>query len=386
MRELEQLAGQNVKADIWEQRAFLAKVTGTAPNLIYVFNHKSQSNEYANRSVGESLGYSIREIQAMGEALLPTIIHPDDLAKIPAHFDVLRNLPDGEVAQLEYRIKHKDGGWVWLLAYDTVFQRDESGQLLRHLGVATDITQQKLAQEMAIEEQRVAAAANEELQTFAYAISHDMKAPSNTLNLLLAELKESHGDSLNPDAAYLLDLSLETVQRMRGLVDDVLNYTRVVCEGIELSCVDLQKLFLEIVAGMKAEITQTGADVQIDSLPVVQGSELHLRILFQNLIKNSLKFQQKESKPQVLVFADTGSGDGLASIHVKDNGIGIAPEHQQKIFEMFKRLHIAEQYPGTGLGLAICRRIALSHGGRITVDSELGGGSTFTVALKVAIH
>ena len=373
---------KNSTVDGWAQTPFLEKLASTSPSLIYIFNQESQSNEYANRSVGDSLGYTVQEIQDMGDALFVNLCHPEDLPLIPVHLETIRQMNDGEVAQLEYRMKHKDGHWVWLLGYDTIFERNESGQVVRHLGTAIDISRQKFAQEQAEAEKRAADAANAELRSFAYSMSHDMKGPSNTLHFLLRELQEDHGDSFNTDARELMDMSLNTVARMQTLLEDVVNYTQVVGQSVEFSDVDLNVILSDILGDLHAEISQNGVQVSVDHLPIVRGSHTLLRMLFQNLIGNALKYHPEDSKPVISVSCTLEAHDNIAFIHVKDEGIGIAPEHQSRIFGMFKRLHVNEDYPGSGLGLAICKRVALSHGGDIKVTSALNQGATFTIRLK----
>lgn len=371
----------NTNLESWERLSFLSKITDTAPGIIYIFNRLTQSNEYANRSLGESLGYSVSEIQALGDAFLPTVMHPQDFKKVGPHFETLDALPDGEIAQLEFRVKHKMGGWVWLLAYETVFQRDESGAVIRHLGVASDITLQKNAQEEALEKRRLADAANEELRAFSYAMSHDMKSPSTTLNLLLEELKDQHWSSLDEDGRKLLDFSLQTTKRMSVLIEDVLKFTMVVGEQMQFESIELQPLIEDVIDDLKADIDAGKANIVVDKLPTVHGSELYLRILFQNLIANALKYRTPGVKPLISIGSRESEDEEAVDILVDDNGIGVAPEHHEKIFGMFERLHNRRDYPGTGLGLAICKRIALNHGGNITINSNLDSGAEFCVSL-----
>lgn len=129
----------------WDAAPFLEKVLQVVPNVIYVFNQETQANEYANRSLADVLGYSAEEAQDMGADLIPALCHPDDLPLVGQHFEAIRGLADDEVLTLEYRMKHKDGHWVHLLSYDTVFERDADGNVLRHLGKAVDITEQRRA-------------------------------------------------------------------------------------------------------------------------------------------------------------------------------------------------------------------------------------------------
>ena len=368
--------------DDWDPTALLQKITGVVPSIIYVFNQQTQSNEYSNRSIGAAMGYSPVEIHAMGAALMPMLAHPDDLPKIGAHFEAIQQLDDGEVVQIEYRMKHKAGHWVWLLSHDTVFDRDQNGQVLRHIGVASDISAQKAAEIVALEQKLAADTASEELRSFAYSISHDLKAPSNSLQLILSELHSEHRNSFNDDAAELIDLSMRTVSRMQDLVDDVLRYTRVMGEPLKSETVSLSSVMEDVIEDCRADIEKSGAELQIAKLSDVQGSPTHLRILFQNLIGNALKYNKPGVAPKVEV-SEHSTGDGRVSVVIRDHGIGIASEYFNRIFVMFKRLHRIDEYPGNGLGLAICRRIAIQHGGDITVWSEEGVGSAFTVSLKL---
>jgi PAS domain S-box-containing protein len=127
----------------WEATELLSKVTAVVPGIIYVFNQKTQSNEYSNRSLGDILGYTGAEIAEMGDALFPDLCHPEDLPIVGAHFEVILGLADGAQHSVEYRMRHKHGHWVWLRSIDTVYARDEAGAVISHIGVATDITFQK---------------------------------------------------------------------------------------------------------------------------------------------------------------------------------------------------------------------------------------------------
>jgi len=372
----------NTDLESWAHALFLEKITLTAPNIIYIFNQQTQSNEYVNRSIGESLGYTTKEIQEMGDALFLNLCHPDDLPIVSDHLGHIRQMADGDVANIEYRMQHKTGDWRWLLGYDTVFERNENGEVIRHLGVATDITPQKLAQEQALTERRAADTINQELQAFAYSMSHDMKAPSKTLHLLLSELKEQHGESLDDDGQELLNMSLSTITRMQSLVENVLSYTQVIGQEIEFETVDLNDILTEVTQNLLADTSKSGAQIRFEKLPVVQGSRLLLGILFQNLVANAIKYQASDSRPLVTISCTLLPHDKFLLVHVKDNGIGIAPQHQYRIFDIFKRLHSHDEYSGTGLGLAICNRIALRHGAELTVDSTVGKGSTFTVVFR----
>ena len=368
----------------WDAAPFFQKVTDVVPNIIYVFNQETLSNEFSNRSLALSLGYSAQEVQEMGPQFLPKLCHPADLPRIGTHFSAIKSLDDGEVLRVQYRMRHRLGYWAWLLSYDTVFDRDAQGNVVRHIGVASDITAQKTAEERALSEQLKAETTNEELREFAYSISHDIRAPSNTLSLILTELLETHGSSLDPDAATLVDMALQTVTHMGQLVDDVLHYTRVVSQEVVEEHVDLNAVLRDVIDDLDALIRSKNAIVVTEDLPTVRADGPQIRVLLKNLVENAVKFQAPGKQPHVRVTSSDDTDEQEFAITVHDNGIGIDEDKHEQIFTIFKRLNTETKYSGTGLGLAICRRIATNHGSKICLDSRLGVGSSFTIGFPPA--
>lgn len=367
----------------WEAADFLKQVTDIVPSIIYVFNQQTQSNEYTNRSLAETMGYNAKEIREMGADLLPRITHPDDLMRIVDHFHHVRGLEDGQVAQCEYRVRHKNGSWVWLLSNDTVFQRDVDGEILRHIGSATNITAQKNAEENARREHRKAETTNDELMSFAYSVTHDLKSPSNTLAMLLEELLTDHSAQLDEDARNLVNMAQATVGRMGALVDDVLNYTGVINQDMAPSPVLLDHIVAQVTEDLRTRVRESGARIETHNLPKVQADPVQLRILFQNLIENALKFCREGEAPKVEITACPDADSGMVDVTVRDEGVGIDPAKHAQVFQVFKRLHASDNQGGTGLGLAICRRIAANHGTEIKLASAPGEGAAFTVRLAL---
>lgn len=230
-------------------------------------------------------------------------------------------------------------------------------------------------------EKRAVEASNEELTTFCYAVSHDLKSPSNTLRLIFSELKATQGEQLDAEGHDLLDMGTATLERMQQLIDAVMRYTQVIEAQKTITAVDLNELVAEVIDDQKADARRCNAQIIVHRLPVIQGDRPLLRVLFSNLIGNAIKYQTSDAAPGIELSSPSLTTDEHVRIDVRDNGIGIAKQHQKKIFSMFQRLHVSEDYPGTGLGLTICRRIAIDHGGHITVNSEPGTGSTFSVFL-----
>ena len=360
----------------------LQDVLQASPGLIYVFNPKTMTNEYVNRGLGEELGYTEDEVQAFGADLIPSLVHPDEMPTVMAHFERMTTLADGDVAQVEYRCRHKAGHWIWLSAREMVFDRAPDGSVAMHIGVACDITRQKEAEERAIAEKRLAQVANKDLATFAYSVSHEMKAPSNTLAMILNELLDQHGGAFSDDARYLLDLAVDSVTRMQLRVEDVLEMTRCIGDETGASRVCLNDTIAKVVADLGAEFERTKAEIDVPELPDITAKPTQIYTLFQNLIRNALRFERPGYPPNIKIIDESGPDDGILVLRVRDNGIGIAEKNRERVFEMFKRLHRPSEFEGNGLGLAICRRIAHDHGGSIEVTAAPEVGSDFIVRLS----
>ncbi len=215
-----------------------------------------------------------------------------------------------------------------------------------------------------------------EQRAFTYAISHDLQSPANTLKMIFSEL-ELEGECLSQDALMFIEKGRETVQRMGVQVQDVLTYARTLDAPVTRECVDLNALVDGILTDLEADIRQAGATVDVDDLPLVEGDPMQMRMLFQNLIGNALKFRLAGRKHRVSVSASAERQGHRVT--VQDNGIGIRPEDQHKVFGLFNRLHLRDQYAGTGIGLSLCQRVAENHHFAIEVDSDGHSGTAFTM-------
>lgn len=267
------------------------------------------------------------------------------------------------------------------------------GQLLRalnekerefeeHQRTTAELARHKLEIARKLEEVQ---AANNELNEFAYAASHDLKSPANTLSLWLADFKEDHYDKLEEEDRESIEEVTRIVERMRVLVEDILSYSRVVNTDLsDREMVDLQAIFEGAASDMKADIEAAGATLDIDVLPKIRGYPIMLRVLANNLLSNAIKFRSLDRPLRISISARLTSNTPCAyTLSFKDNGIGIDPAHQEQIFSLFRRLHLPEDYAGTGLGLALCRRVAVSHGGSISVNSKEGEGAEFLVTFPL---
>ncbi|APW99532.1 histidine kinase [Halobiforma lacisalsi AJ5] len=219
---------------------------------------------------------------------------------------------------------------------------------------------------------------NERLEQFAYAASHDLQEPLRMVSSYLQLIERRYGDELDEDGEEFLEFAVDGADRMRSMIDGLLQYSRVETQGSEFEPVDLENVLDDVREDLRMKIEESDAKITAESLPRVTGDEEQLRQVFQNLLSNAIKYSG-EGPPKVHISAGRNGTDWTVS--VSDNGIGIDPKDQDRIFEVFEGLHAADDYTGTGIGLAVCERIIERHGGEIWVESEPGEGSTFSVTL-----
>jgi len=223
------------------------------------------------------------------------------------------------------------------------------------------------------------ARSNAELEQFAYVSSHDLQEPLRTISTFTELLGRKFQGRLDDDAREYLGFVQEGVRRMHDLITALLTYSLVAVPSAPPAEIDMGEVFDATLQQMRAAMEAAGASVTRGPLPRLEADPVQIGQLFQNLLGNALKFAGDRT-PEVRVEAQP-TDRGHWEFSVQDNGIGIPPEHQRRIFLLFKRLHQGSEYPGTGLGLAICKKIVERHGGRIWVESAPGRGSTFRFVL-----
>jgi signal transduction histidine kinase len=224
---------------------------------------------------------------------------------------------------------------------------------------------------------------NQSLEEFAYVASHDLQEPLRAITGFTQLLQQRYAGKLDDEADEFMDFIVDATHRMKDLIDDVLQYSRVTTHGRPLEPVDLNAVVRRAAQNLQASLAASGAQITFDKLPEVEGDATQLVQVMQNLIGNGVKYN-RSSPPRVNVGAiqDPG-GDWVVTI--ADNGIGIDPKYQERIFRIFARLHTREEFGGTGIGLALCKRILERHGGRIWVSSVEGEGAKFSFTLRPVI-
>lgn len=215
---------------------------------------------------------------------------------------------------------------------------------------------------------------NKELEQFAYVASHDLQEPLRTTSSFVELLRKQYRGRLDNTADKYLDYILHASDRMKILIKDLLDYSRIGREK-EIKQVDCNVILSDVLADLHKVIKENDTEIHAELLPVVSAYPTELKLMFQNLISNSIKFKKTDERPIIEIKGQ--KENGFYKFSVKDNGIGLEPQHQQRIFIIFQRLHNRSEYEGSGIGLAHCKKIAELHGGQIWVDSVPGEGCTF---------
>lgn len=229
---------------------------------------------------------------------------------------------------------------------------------------------------------------NRELEAFTYSVSHDLRAPLRTMQGFAQALLEDCGEQLEDFCRSYIDSIIGDAVQMNGLINDLLEYSRLTRTQINLQPTDLDTVVNQALKQLTAQIQEKQAQVHLVApLPQVMAHRSTLVQVIANLISNAVKFTEPDVQPQVDIFATPERQDqqDWTRLWIVDNGLGIAPEHQERVFRVFERLHGAESYPGTGIGLAIVRKGLERMGGQVGVDSQLGRGSRFWIALPSAV-
>ncbi|MBE9157280.1 CHASE3 domain-containing protein [Nodosilinea sp. LEGE 06152] len=347
-----------------------------------------------NQKLSQIVGYTRDELL---QRTFQDITYPEDLDIDLTYFHQI--LADEiQTYSMEKRYVRKDHSLIWInLTVSLV--RKATGEPSYFISVVEDISDRKQAEDALQQlndtlEQRVRertaqlAETNQELEAFTYSVSHDLRAPLRTMQGFAQALLEDCGDQLEDVCQSYIDSIIDDAVQMNGLISDLLDYSRLTRTQINLQSIGLNEVVADALKQLAAQIEEKQAQINVaTALPTVMAHRSTLVQVVTNLVGNAIKFVEPTTQPQIDIFAEeTYQDDGRwIRLWIVDNGIGIAPEHQERVFRVFERLHGAESYPGTGIGLAIVRKGLERMGGQAGVESQLGQGSRFWIALPSAV-
>ena len=300
----------------------------------------------------------------------------DPTSAEPMREAIRKVLATGELSKSEIQTAPELGGG-WFTAQVAPIQSE--GRIVGFSLIHNDITDLKLTQ-LRLER------SNQELESFAYVSSHDLQEPLRKIQTFGERLKATCSDALGPEGRDYVERMQKAASRMRGLIDDLLAFSRVSSKARPFTRVDLGAVAREVLGDLAPLIARTGARITLGELPVLEADPLQMRQLLHNLLANALKFRREGVPPLLSVRATLPPDPQHCEWEVEDNGIGFEEQHAERIFNVFQRLHGRDQYEGTGIGLAICRKIAERHGGGITARGTPGVGSIFHVSLPLKQH
>ncbi|QLG50402.1 PAS domain-containing protein [Natrinema halophilum] len=293
-------------------------------------------------------------------------IYPDDLvAEIEPNFQAAL---EGERNSFETELHDRH------LYAHTLPVRNADDEIFAGMLLVQDVTDLR-------EYQRRLEESNERLERFAYTVSHDLQEPLRMVTSYLTLLEKRYADEFDDDGREFIEFAVDAAERMKEMIDGLLEYSRVATRGSPLEPVDLEQVVDEVLEDLQFRIDDSNATITVESLPRVEGDRSQLRQIFQNLLDNAIEYSGDEP-PRIHVTADRDGEHWQLS--VRDEGVGIEPENQDRIFEIFQRLHTRDEHPGTGIGLALCEQIVERHGGEMWVESEPGDGATFAFTLQAA--
>jgi PAS domain S-box-containing protein len=340
-----------------------------------------------NKGAERIKGYTEQEIVGKHFRIFYT---PEDQAAGLPYKLVNEAREKGKAIHEGWRMR-KDGTTFWGSIVITALH-DDDNEVIGFSKVTRDLTARKIAEDKLLLYARQLEAQNKELQRFAYAAAHDMKEPLRKIQFYYSAILDG-GEDISPDQQKIyLMRSADAARRMQGLIEDLLAFTRISEQADPFEQVDLNDLAEEVLVFYQETIDELKPRISSGHLPTIKGIPFQIRQLLLNLVGNSFKYRDPGRLLHIDITAakvkdvennDTYLPRQFHKISIKDNGIGFDPEHNERIFEMFERLHGREKYPGTGLGLAICRKIMDSHRGYIRAKGVQGKGSTFELFFPI---
>src|SRR5580700_1255862 len=371
------LGFSEISRDISERKETEAKYRGlleAAPDAMVVVN---QDGEIVLLNVQAEKQFGYRRDELVGQKVKNII--PEGFAE-RLIADALRTSADALAQQIgtgiELTGRRKDGGEFPI---EIMLSPLESSEGILVTAAIRDITGRKKSEQHLVKTVLELKRSNDELQQFAYVASHDLQEPLRMVASYTQLLAKRYKGRLDSEADEFIAYAVDGSNRMQGLIQDLLAYSRSGTNGKALREVSSEKALKDALSNLRATIQESGALVTYDSLPAITSDDTQLVQVFQNLVGNAIKYRSAEV-PQVHVSATKNGGkDWIFS--VRDNGLGIDPQYFERIFVLFQRLHGREQFKGTGIGLTICKKIVERLGGRIWVESQPGAGSNFYFSL-----
>lgn len=354
---------------------------------IWYWDLTEPENEWMSGRLWETFGYAPEEKKHLATEW-QELIHPDDLKLAIDNFNKHTEDPSHPYDQL-VRYRHRKGHWVTVRCRGLIL-RNENGNPVRMLGCHTDLTELKQAESQLQEinehlenlvtaRTKELAEKNRQLEQFAYAVSHDLKAPLRGISTAVGWLEEELAEGLSENAQENLSFLSSRSKRLSTLIEGVLHFSRAGLVDISSTDVDTHQVVTDVIAGFRPD--ERARISRPEPLPRVRHDAHQLFQLFQNLINNALTHGLSKDPAKATVTIQCTIEDDFLRFSVTDQGPGILPKYQERIFDLFSTLQPRDAVDSAGVGLSICKTIVERSGGHIGVDSALGQGSSFWFTL-----
>ena len=336
---------------------------------LWYWDLENPEHEWMNEKFWQVLGFDPAEKKHFAQEW-QDLIFQEDLEEALDNFHKHVEDPDHPYDQI-VRYRKKDGATVWVRCRGLAI-RDETGKPIRMLGAHTELTQLKATEERLRK-------SNAELEAFAYAASHDLKAPLKSISGQLQLLQDAFLTDLPADANTLMSNVHVSLDRMSNVIDGLLEYAQMANHELRCETFDLNELVAGILEDHHGDLKPIAATVFNGTNGMMHSSAVLVRHILHNLISNAVKYRRGDEPLQVNITSE--ESDLAWCLSVQDNGIGIAEQHQGRIFEFLQRLHTQDEIAGNGLGLCLVAKAAQHLGGSVSLTSKPGEGSTFSVTI-----
>lgn len=383
-KDLEKLQISNNSLVVLNESNNLAEIVGSFGS--WQLNIDTKEYTFSDNSY-RLLGFEPKAFFASQENFMK-YIHPDDLSSFrDASSKMLEN---GSMAPFTYRAIRKDKKVRYFRTTARIVTNKSGEEIL--IGTTSDVTEEVLAS-LSLEQQNIELeASNKELVAFNYVASHDLQEPLRKIQTFVSRLADKEYENLSDTGKEFMTRINNSVERMRILIDDLLQYSRTTKIEKVFESTDLNDLFENAKSDLLQSIEEKSAVIKSDKLPVMTVISFQIQQLFVNLIGNSLKYSKADTIPKIKILCKKviaseeellpkKTKDKFYKITFTDNGIGFEQEYAEKIFILFNRLHNKNEYVGTGIGLAICKKIVENHKGFIFAQGKPNVGATFTIYL-----
>jgi len=347
-----------------------ALLINNSADLICIINARTLQFEEANYAVNSVLGYSVEEIR---DTSILFYLDPDDCPAVQElgssdkekfSFEARLYCKDRSVKWLNWNVVSKDG--LWFANARDISDLKAADREIRQLNadLKKNIAQLEVT--------------NNDLESFSYSVSHDLRAPLRSINAYARIIQEDHHAQLNEELLRLFGIIQRNANRMGTLIDDLLSFSRLGRRQLTKVPVDLVQLTQKVLKNLE-ENGKSKASIQVEPLPCAEGDPALLYQVLVNLLSNAIKYSGKKAAPEITVGASENEEEFI--YYVKDNGTGFNMDYAHRLFSVFQRLHSNEEFEGTGVGLAIVQRIVVKHGGRVWAEGEPDKGATFFFSL-----